>query len=332
MSSTGFKQHGIDLAAARTGGETIACSDDFFAPMENLLKPGRGIFVEDRYTDQGKWMDGWESRRSYGRDNGRDFDWCVIKLGLPGVVKSLDIDTNHFQGNAPQRVSVEACAGDELPDKNVTWEMLLPQTMVEADSQNLFEIDNPQPYSYLRLNMFPDGGIARFRVYGEVDPGTFLTGKIFNLAGIENGARGLLCSDMFFSDLNNLLLPGRGINMGDGWETRRRRDPGPDWAVVRLACEGFICKVTIDTAHFKGNYPDRFSLEGTVSDDGTVSSDVAQWQVIIPETKLHPDREHVFVEEIESTRNQTFTHVRLNIYPDGGISRLRLFGGKKEQQ
>ena len=180
--------------------------------------------------------------------------------------------------------------------------------------------------------MFPDGGIARFRVYGEVsaDPNQFPKDELIDLAAIRNGARAVLCSDMFFSDMNNLLLPDAGLNMGDGWETKRRRDPGPDWVIVRLACQGLIERVTIDTAYFKGNYPDRFSLEGTTSDDETVTNNSIEWQEIIAETRLQPDREHIFTREIMSSPAQTFSHIRLKIFPDGGISRLRLYGYKRE--
>lgn len=328
MKSFFFERHCIDLAAARLGGKTLACSDDFFAPMQNLLKPGRGIFVEDKYTPQGKWMDGWESRRSYGRDNGRDFDWCMIRLGAPGRIQGFDIDTNHFRGNAPQSVSVDACDGDETPDGDTIWEVLLARTELTAHRQNLFESSNTRRWTHVRLNMFPDGGIARFRVYGEVsaDARQFASGALIDLAALKNGAVAILCSDMFFSDKNNLLLPGRGINMGDGWETKRRRDPGPDWVIIRLAFEGCIRKVIIDTNHFKGNYPDRCSLHGIITDDQHITDDGLQWREIMPETKLQPDHEHILIDEIVSEPEQTFTHIRLRIFPDGGISRLRLFG------
>lgn len=330
--NTYFTQQLVDLASERLGGETLACSDDFFAEMENLLKPGRGVFIDDKYTERGKWMDGWESRRSYGRDNGRDHDWCTIRLGIPGVIRGFDIDTNHFRGNAPQSVSVEACVCHGTLDDNVEWVSLLPQTAVEAHSQNLFSIDSEEIWTHVRLCMYPDGGIARFRVYGDpkINPTQFLEGELIDLAAIKNGGRALLCSDMFFSDKNNLIMPGRGINMGDGWETKRRRDPGPDWSIVKLATEGSVNKVLIDTAHFKGNYPDRFSLEGAIGSDDAVTSNDVEWRTIIPETKLYAHREHLFMAEISCQPGQTFTHVRLNIFPDGGVSRMRVFGYRKE--
>ena len=323
-----FTQHYIDLAAERVGGETLACSDDFFAEMENLLKPGRGVFIADKYTERGKWMDGWESRRSYGRQNGRDFDWCTIRLGIPGKIRGFDIDTNHFRGNAPQSISIEACVSRGSLDEDTEWVELLPPTAVEAHSQNLFSIENDARWTNVRLRMFPDGGIARFRVYGDpsFNAEQFLPGELIDLAFVKNGGRALLCSDMFFSDKNNLLMPGRGVNMGDGWETKRRRDPGPDWSLVKLAAQGTIRKVLIDTAHFKGNFPDRFSLQGCSGSDAAAIGNHLQWHTIIPETQLFANREHLFQEEIICAAEQSFTHVRLNIFPDGGVSRMRVFG------
>jgi len=328
-----FKRQYVDLASERIGGETLSCSDDFFAEMENLLKPGRGIFIDDKYTERGKWMDGWESRRSYGRDDGREFDWCIIRLGMPGVIKAFDIDTNYFRGNAPESVSVEACVSEGQPDENTEWVTILERSDVLAHSQNLFEINNEKPFTHVRLSMFPDGGIARFRVYGEakIDSNNFVDGELIDLAYIKNGAKALLVSDMFFSDKNNLIMPGRGKDMGDGWETKRRRDPGPDWSIVKLATQGSVEKVIIDTCHFKGNFPDTFMLEGCVSesDDFECENNNAQWQTIIPQTKLYAHREHLFINEITASANEKFTHVRLSIFPDGGVSRMRVFGHKK---
>lgn len=328
-----LKTYFVDLASERVGGETLSCSDDFFAEMENLLKSGRGIFIDDKYTERGKWMDGWESRRSYGRDNGRDFDWCIIRLGISGVIRGFDIDTNYFRGNAPQTVSVEACVSAQQPNKDTVWHTVLDKSEVAAHSQNIFEISNPQSWTHVRLNMFPDGGIARLRVYGEADVNwnNFVDGELIDLASIKNGAKALLVSDMFFSDKNNLIMPGRGKDMGDGWETKRRRDPGPDWSIVKLAVQGSVEKVIVDTCHFKGNFPDTFKLEGinTSSDEFDDANVGLDWQTIIPQTKLYAHREHLFIKEITVNKSQQFTHVKLSIYPDGGISRMRVFGNRK---
>ena len=332
-----LKTHYVDLASERVGGETLSCCDDFFAEMENLLKSGRGIFIDDKYTERGKWMDGWESRRSYGRTPrahtltmGREFDWCIIRLGISGVIRGFDVDTNYFRGNAPQTISVEACISEQQPDESTLWTTILIESEVNAHSQNLFEIDNNKAWTHVRLNMFPDGGIARFRVYGEADVNwnDFVNGELIDLASIKNGAKALLVSDMFFSDKNNLIMPGRGKDMGDGWETKRRRDPGPDWSIVKLASLGSVEKVIIDTCHFKGNFPDSFKLEGCISecDDFTDHYQVDKWQPIIAQTKLYAHREHLFINEIISEQGQSFTHIRLSIFPDGGISRMRIFG------
>jgi allantoicase len=185
-------------------------------------------------------------------------------------------------------------------------------------------------WTHIRLNMFPDGGIARCRVYGEAEVNwqQFIDGELIDLAYIKNGGKALLVSDMFFSDKNNLIMPGRGKDMGDGWETKRRRDPGPDWSIVKLASCGSIEKVIIDTCHFKGNFPDTFSLEGVNSNSDDFSNDqqAEQWQPIIARTKLYAHREHLFIDEIIVNNQEKFTHVRLNIFPDGGISRLRILG------
>lgn len=332
--TTALPKQYVDLASERVGGETLACSDDFFAEMENLLKPGRGIFIDDKYTERGKWMDGWESRRSYGRDDGREFDWCIIRLGIPGIIRGLDIDTHFFRGNAPQSVSVEVCNSPVEPNENTQWHSLLAQSEVQAHSQNLFSVNNDLAWTHVRLNIFPDGGVARFRVYGEAEVNwqQFLPGELIDLASIKNGAKTLLVSDMFFSDKNNLIMPGRGKDMGDGWETKRRRDPGPDWSIVKLAAPGSVNKVIIDTHHFKGNFPDTFKLEGIVSDSDDFSEDSRNWQPIIPQTKLFAHREHCFIDQIVSQTEQAFTHVRLSIYPDGGVSRMRVFGYRKEAE
>ena len=320
----------VDLASERVGGETLSCSDDFFAEMENLLKSGRGIFIDNKYTQRGKWMDGWESRRSYGRDNGRDFDWCIIRLGINGVIRGFDIDTNYFRGNAPQTVSVEACVSTEQPDECTVWHIILDKSEVAAHSQNMFEVSNSQSWTHVRLNMFPDGGIARLRVYGEADVNwnNFVDGELIDLASIKNGAKALLVSDMFFSDKNNLIMPGRGKDMGDGWETKRRRDLGPDWSIVKLGISGSVEKVIVDTCHFKGNFPDTFTLEGinTSNDDFKEAHASPDWKTIIPQTKLYAHREHLLINEILPNKLQQFTHVKLSIYPDGGVSRMRVFG------
>ena len=316
----------VDLAAARLGGIALLANDEFFAEKENLLKPGRGIFIPDKYTDRGKWMDGWETRRR--RTPGHD--WCVVQLGLRGIIKQVDIDTNHFLGNHPPFASLDAvCLTNGLPKEIAVlpWTSILDKSPLNPGSQNLFAIANDQTWTHVRLNIFPDGGVARLRVYGIVVPdwSNLKDSELVDLAAVENGGVPLACSDMFFSSMNNLIMPGRSENMGDGWETKRRRGPGHDWIILKLGLPGAIRKIEVDTNHFKGNYPDMCSIEGCVtSGDSAEDLAAAQWGEILPKTKLQADTRHFFEQELSSIDN--CTHVRLNIYPDGGVSRLRVWG------
>lgn len=321
----------VDLASARIGGRALIANDEFFAEKENLLQPGRGIFIPDKYTDHGKWMDGWETRRR--RSPGHD--WCVVQLGLRGVIKQLDIDTNHFLGNHPPFAALDAlCLTTEFPRdpdaiEDLAWTPLLPKSPLQPGSQNLFAVTAELPATHVRLNIIPDGGVARLRVYGIVVPdwSKLKAGELIDLAAVENGGVPLACSDMFFSSMNNLIMPGRSANMGDGWETKRRRGPGHDWLILKLGGSGAIEKIEVDTKHFKGNYPDTCSIEGCIA-PGASAADLTgtqtHWQEILPRTKLRADTRHYF--EGELSPSSDCTHLRLNIYPDGGVSRLRVWG------
>lgn len=321
----------VDLAAERLGGAAVWATDDFFAPKENLLKPGRGTFVPGKYTDNGKWMDGWESRRR--RDGGHDT--CLIRLGLAGRIHGFDVDTNHFLGNAPARVSIEGVHLDGFQPTEavlapgVAWREILPPSPVQPGSQNLFAIDPAAgPFSHLKLHIYPDGGVARFRVYGEVTPDwALLTAehRVLDLAAVEHGGVVIGASDEFFSDRRNLLLPGSPRDMGDGWESRRRRGPGHDWAVLRLGRAGALLRAEIDTTHFKGNFPESCSLEGCSAPDAGNDLDAlerAGWRELLPRTKLEAHTRHTFA----LREAGPVTHARLHIYPDGGVARLRLYG------
>ncbi len=319
----------VDLVSERVGGVVLAANDEFFAPKENLIKSGKPIFIEDKYTDRGKWMDGWETRRR--REAGHD--WVVLKLGLPGVVRGVVIDTAHFKGNYPARCSLEACAADAsaspeaLLGSSTRWTEILPQSDLKGDTQNLFAIQCPQRFTYLRLNIFPDGGVARLRVYGEVIPEwkDLAAAAEVDLVSVENGGRVLAASDMFFGSRHNLILPGPARNMGDGWETKRRRGPGHDWVIVQLGTEGVVSRIEVDTSHFKGNFPESCSLEGCKAGDASPDSlSQAAWKELLPRTKLQADTRRVFEKELRSA--DPLTHVRFNIFPDGGVARLRLFG------
>jgi allantoicase len=316
----------IDLASRRVGGRAVATSDDFFAPKENLLEPGRGEFIVGKYTERGKWMDGWESRRR--RDSGHD--WCIIKLGLPGVVRGVDVDCNHFLGNAPKSCRVEGLTVDGyrpasvLLGPNVEWTEIVGDSPTTPGAQNLFSVTDDNVYTHLKLHIYPDGGVARFRAYGEVRPDwprLLEEHKVIDLAAAEHGGVSLACSDEFFSNKQNIIMPGRSTHMGDGWESKRRRGPGHDWVIVRLGRAGRLRRVVLDTSHFKGNFPDTAELEGAAA---KLDADLATlpWRTLVPKTKLEADTMH----ELAIADRDPVTHVRLNIYPDGGVARMRLFG------
>lgn len=322
-----------DLAAERLGGKVLFATDDFFAEKENLIKPGRGIFITDKYTDRGKWMDGWESRRK--RTPGHD--WAVIQLATPGKIIGFDIDTNFFLGNHPPHASIEAVyINDAAPithwdSSAITWKEILPKSDLDAGSQNFYESNSDEVFTHIRLHIYPDGGVSRLRVYGEVFKNwdTVSVDEEIDLAAAINGGKAIACNDMFFSAMGNLIMPGRGVNMGDGWETKRNRTVGnKDWVILKLAMPGIIEKIIVDTCHFKGNYPDTCLVEGCVSgDDQKVIDNKVEWHTILPIQKLSADAEHTFAKEI--INSSVFSHVRLNIFPDGGVSRLRLLGKKK---
>jgi len=315
----------IDLASVRVGGAVVLANDEFFAPKENLLRESAPVFIEGKYTDRGKWMDGWETRRR--RTPGHD--WCMVRLGLPGIVHGVVVDTAHFKGNYPEACSIEACTldGTVTPAQlqNASWRELLGHSELLGDARNPFAVAAQERVTHVRLNIYPDGGVARLRVHGQVTPDwarLHARGGQIDLAAVENGGRVLAASDMFFGHRHNLIMPGRGTSMADGWETKRRRGPGNDWVVIALGLPGEIQRVELDTIHFKGNAPGTCMLETCTAPDGDVPE--AGWQVLLPQTALEPDTLHVFETRLHATG--AATHARLNIYPDGGVSRLRLFG------
>jgi allantoicase len=329
----------IDLASEKVGGAVLVANDDFFAPKENLLRAAEPIFIEGKYTDRGKWMDGWESRRR--RTPG--FDWCIIRLGLPGIVRGVVVDTSYFRGNYPEQCSLEGASFEGLPteaeliDEAVEWVSLLPQVALTGDSRNSFPIEHSesterdQRITHLRFKIFPDGGVARLRVYGEVVPDwerLKRSGQV-DLAAAENGALVLSCSDMFFGHRHNLIMPGRAANMSDGWETKRRRGPGHDWAIIKLARPGHIHAVEVDTSHFKGNFPESCSLEATnAATDEALTAPSIEWTNVLPRTKLQAHTRHYFDRELSDAG--VVSHLRFNIFPDGGVSRLRVYGSVAE--
>ena len=310
----------IRLEQPRLGTRVIHASDEFFAAKERLIQAADPVFIADKYDDHGKWMDGWESRRR--RTPGHDF--CIIRLGVPGIVRGVDIDTSYFTGNFPPQASIDACVSDEdVPESG--WTEIVARTNLEGDAHHFVPVSDRSTWSHLRLNIFPDGGVARLRVYGEVQAEFEADGGVVDLLALKNGGRALAASDEHYGSMHNLNLPGRGVNMGDGWETARRRGPGNDWVIAALGRVGVVERVEVDTAHFKGNYPERVSVEAALfasHDEATADSE--RWQTLLPESKLAMDQQHYFDKELRGLG--PVSHVRMSIYPDGGVSRLRVFG------
>ena len=271
-------------------------------------------------------MDGWESRRK--RTPGHD--WAVIQLATSGKITGFDIDTNFFLGNHPPHASIEAVNlphAEGITDwETVEWKEILPKSHLDAGSQNFYACESDEIFTHLRLHIYPDGGVARFRVYGEVFKNwdAVSTDHVFDLVAAINGGQAIACNDMFFSDMSNLIMPNRGANMGDGWETKRNRTPNNrDWVILKLAHRGVVESILVDTCHFKGNYPDSCSIEACVCEsDQDIQN--AHWQMLLPQQKLSADHEHHYTQDVNALG--TITHVRLNIFPDGGVSRLRIFG------
>jgi allantoicase len=324
----------VDLANERVRGAVLAANDEFFAGRENLVKDAEAIFLPDEYVATGKWMDGWETRRR--REPGHD--WCLVRLGLRGVVRRVIVDTAFFRGNFPAECSIEACDIDgktpveALIGDQVAWRELVPRSALEGDHKNQFEVGDDRPVSHLRLRIFPDGGVARLRVLGEVTAdwdALDASFELVDLAALERGGRVVETSDMFFGDAQQMLLPGDSTHMGNGWETRRRRDAGHDWAVVALATTGRIARLEVDTQHFKGNSPGWATVEATTVGDGA-SLESATWRELLPRTALLRHTRHVFAAELAELG--PVSHLRINIFPDGGVARLRAFGRSQRSE
>jgi allantoicase len=320
-----------NLASERLGARAIAANDDFFGPKENLLKESKPVFIEDKYTGRGKWMDGWETRRR--RTPG--YDWCIVRLGAPGIIRGILVDTSFFRGNYPEDCSLEACAIPletsvkrelaALHAPATKWYEILPEADLKGDSQNAFGIQSEHRFTHVRFKIYPDGGVARLRVYGEVLPlAARAAAREVDLAAIQNGGRVIAASDEFYSAPMNLLMPGRSSGMHDGWETRRRRGLGNDWVILRLGLPGKIRRVEVDTSHFKGNFPDSCSIEGLLVPQGKEFDAGGPWRSLLPQTKLRANALQVFRGELAGS--ETMSHVRFNVFPDGGVSRLRVWG------
>ncbi len=321
-----FARRLVNLASPRLGSQAISASDEFFAPKERLLDDAAAAFIPEKFDSHGKWMDGWETRRR--RDGGHDH--CLIRLGVKGIIHGLDIDTSHFTGNYPPAASLEACLSDAEPGPDAEWRPILPPSPLGPNAHHFLPIVPCGPFNYLRLRIHPDGGVARLRVYGEPVASWEGGGSeaIHELSALANGGRIMAYNDAHYGSVWTLLTEGRGRDMGDGWETRRRREPGNDWIIIRLGAAGQIERIVLDTCHFKGNYPDRASLQAALVGAGSDNSIVTQsmfWPELMGPRKLSADAIHEF-EGDEIERLGAVDHVKLNIFPDGGVSRLRIFG------
>ncbi|MFT6226084.1 MAG: allantoicase [Paracoccaceae bacterium] len=318
-----FARLGVNLASAGLGAEALSATDAFFAPADRMLADAPAVFHPTLFDDNGKWMDGWESRRRRGPGH----DMAVVKLAAPGRITGFDVDTAHFTGNYPPACRIEAARCDGIPSEG-DWVEVLPLSPLGASAHHLFACAVDGVWTHVRLHIHPDGGVARLRVYGQPDLGA--TAGEVELSAALNGGRVLGYSDAHYGDVWRLLAPGRGVNMGDGWETRRRREPGADWIVIALAGRGEITRAIIDTCHFKGNFPDSAWMQaadmtgfGAGMDRAVITASMF-WDELLPAQKLSADHIH----DVSGALNALgpVTHVRLNIHPDGGISRLKLFG------
>lgn len=315
-----------NLASEGLGAQVLSCTDQFFAAAQRMLQDSQPVFVVGRFDDHGKWMDGWETRR---RRNG-GHDQAIIRLGVPGIIKGLDIDTSHFTGNFPPAASVHVAHCEGEPTEATQWVELLPAHSLKGHSHHFVEVNDERVWTHLRLSIFPDGGVARLRVYGQPachweqrDPDA-----LHEVSALINGGRIVAWSDAHFGSPTALITAGRGVNMGDGWETRRRREPGYDWIIIELGHAVIVKKIEIDTAHFKGNYPDRVSVQGAQVAQATDQSLVTQamfWPELLAEFKTEMDTQH-FHEGVSILHQNPVSHVRVNMFPDGGISRVRIWG------
>jgi len=322
----------VDLASERLGAVIESANDEFFAPASALLRPGPPEWRAGAYTDRGKWMDGWETRRR--REPGHDE--CVIRLGAPGRVHEVVVDTTHFRGNQPEAFSLEGAAAEGDGVVDATWSELLDRRPLGPDAVHRFPVKRSLRITHVRLRIYPDGGVARLRVLGTVLPDwDHLAGEgPVDLAALVHGGLPIAVSDATFGEPRNLLLPGDARNMGEGWETRRRRGAGHDWVVIALGHRGVPERVELSTRHFKGNYPAAASLDGWDSGPGAVTPHPGParalpaeeaWVPLVVRSGLGPDALH----ELETgslLSRDPVTHVRLAIHPDGGVARLRVFG------
>jgi allantoicase len=315
----------IDLAQPRLGSKVIFKTDDFFASANRIIDPLPPVFKQELFDKNGKWMDGWETRRK--RTTGHDF--LIIKLGKAGSISKVDVDTSHFNGNQPSMISLEGCNSKLKNIKNFNWKTLINKKRTKANSHHLFNVSSKSIFTHIKLNIFPDGGVARLRLYGNISKENNNFGiKTINLASLLNGASVIACNNEHFGKAENILAPGKAKNMGDGWETRRRRDKGYDWLILNSINGQKINKIEISTHHFKGNFPSHCSLQATYISNKKTSSSIVKnsnnWKFLLNKVNLSSNKTHNFINKLMI--NNKINYIKINIFPDGGISRFKMFG------
>lgn len=321
-----------NVASPRLGARGVASSDESFAPVSRMLADAPAVFKPGVFDDYGKWMDGWETKRR--RRGGHD--WAVLRLGAPAKLVGADLDTSYFTGNFPPAASIWASASVHQPIADSDWTPLTGVTELGPSAHHFvkFAGDHDVAWRWIRLNIFPDGGVARLRLFGRPSPDWPALEQSVELSGLRNGGRILAYNDAHYGDVDALLTEGRGKNMGDGWETRRRREPGADWILIALGAPGRVERIEVDTAHFKGNYPDACSVQaalaldpssGALRTDPALVTEAMFWPELTPRQPLSADSIHHF-HGAALVDLGVISHVRLTIHPDGGVSRFRVFG------
>ena len=314
----------IDLAQPRLGTKVIYKTDDFFASANRIINPTEPVFKVGVFDKHGKWMDGWESRRK--RTAGHDF--IIIKLGKPGTIKKVDVDTSHFNGNQPAMVSIEGANSNSNKINQLKWQPLLSKKKTKANSHHYFTVNSNKVFTHIKFNIFPDGGVARLRLYGSIAKSNKLKNTKINLASLLDGSSVIACNNEHFGKAENILAPGKAKNMGDGWETRRRRGKGFDWLILNSLDGKEIDKIEISTHHFKGNFPSHCSLQAAYLPNSKNSKQIVKssnnWKYLLKDAKLSANKVHVFKNNL--MKKDKINFIKINIFPDGGISRFRIYG------
>jgi allantoicase len=314
----------IDLAQPRLGTKVIYKTDDFFASANRIINPTEPVFKVGVFDKHGKWMDGWESRRK--RTAGHDY--IIIKLGKPGTIKKVDVDTSHFNGNQPAMISIEGANSNSNKINQLKWQPLLSKKKTKANSHHYFTVNSDKVFTHIKFNIFPDGGVARLRLYGSIAKSSKLKNKKINLASLLDGSSVIACNNEHFGKAENILAPGKAKNMGDGWETRRRRGKGFDWLILNSLDGKEIDKIEISTHHFKGNFPSHCSLQVAYLPNSKNSKQIVKsstkWKYLLKDAKLSANKVHVFKNNL--MKKDKINFIKINIFPDGGISRFRIYG------